>query len=47
MRYGLRSSGCRAWVENDGRTRVYSVPYSDVANKLSGLTELNILSNRV
>jgi len=23
------SSGCRAWVENDGRTRVYSVPYSE------------------
>eukprot|EP00439_Symbiodinium_sp_Y106_P085167 s548_g27.t2 len=23
------SSGCRAWVENDGRTRVYIVPYSE------------------
>jgi len=23
------SSGCRCWIENDGRTRVYSVPYSE------------------
>ncbi|CAK9048803.1 unnamed protein product [Durusdinium trenchii] len=23
------STGCRCWAENDGRTRVYSVPYSE------------------
>ena len=23
------SAGCRAWIENEGRTRVYSVPYSE------------------
>ncbi|CAE7765455.1 dclre1 [Symbiodinium pilosum] len=37
------SAGCRAWIENDGRTRVYSVPYSEH----SSFTELQAFVNSI